>query len=436
MQSLQKQFHDFILANDLVKKGEKVLLAVSGGLDSMVLARLFLDEKISFAIAHCNYGLRGNESDDDEAFVLDWADVHEVDCHVKAIEITGSIQLEARKARYQWFGELVSEYGFDKIATAHHLNDSLETLLLNLSRGTGIKGLTGITMKHSNVIRPLLFADRKMIHDYAMQSDLDWREDSTNAKTDYDRNLIRHEVVTELLKLNPSLFQTFRSTVERLNHTSQIVDQKVKQIRKDFLTEENEGFRLELSWITDASDELILAELLSDFGMNYVTAKEVFEARERSGKSFPLGNWLITVDRNMLYIDPSEVDVIERLWLTGTGEYQFGGKRVLVEQIKVEEVEFGSEHTAYFDTDALKFPLLIRAWQQGDKLQPLGMKGEKKVSDYLIDEKVPMAEKSKVLVLESGKKIAWLIERRISDLFKITDSTASVIKISIMSTPS
>ncbi|MEO9481998.1 MAG: tRNA lysidine(34) synthetase TilS [Ekhidna sp.] len=430
MHSLQKQFHDFIHAKHLVKKGEKVLLAVSGGLDSMVMAHLFLAEKIPFEMAHCNYGLRGDESDGDEAFVMKWADQNGINCFVKAFDLMGSIQLEARKARYQWFDELVAEHNFDKIATAHHLNDSLETILINLSRGTGIKGVAGISMKKAHIIRPMLFAEKQHLYDYAMEQGLEWREDSSNSKTDYDRNLLRHDVVPELLKLNPSLFKNFGLTIERLTHASAIVNARVDDIRSQFLTQKENGFELDLNWIKNSSDELILAELLAVFDVNYVTSKEIFEARGKSGKSFPTNEWLVTMDRNALFIGAVDVEPAEEILIETSGEYELNGHRIIVELVTNEEVVFGASHVAYFDADILKYPFLIRPWREGDKFQPFGMRGSKKVSDYLIDAKIPLVAKKKVLVLECESRVAWLINRRISEAFKISENTSEIIRIS------
>lgn len=432
MQSLQKQFHDFILTNDLVKKGEKVLLAVSGGLDSMVMAQLFLKGEIPFSIAHCNYGLRGEESDGDEAFVMNWADSHNINCHVKAIDIAGSVQLEARNARYQWFSELASEHGYDKVATAHQLSDSLETILINLSRGTGIKGMAGISVMNGNIIRPLLFAGRQMLYDYAMQQDLEWREDSSNAKTDYDRNRIRHDVVPELMKLNPSLFKSFRLTTERLNYAAEIVESQVKLIETRFLSENDNGFQLDLSWLKHTSDELVLAELLSPFGVNYTTAKEIYHTRGKSGSSFPADGWLITMDRSTLFIDKDDAIKEMEIRIDSPGEYELGSEKIIVEHVGKEEVEFDTSHIAYFDAGMLQFPLTVRSWKKGDRFQPLGMTGEKKVSDYLIDEKVPLALKKYVRILECDQRIAWLIDMRVSEVFKISDNTAHVIKITFV----
>lgn len=435
MQSLQKQFHDFILANHLVKNGEKVLLAVSGGLDSMVMANLFLIEGIPFAIAHCNFGLRGDESDGDEAFVLNWADENKVNCYVKAFEISeSSIQLEARNVRYTWFKELTLAHGFHKIATAHHLNDSLETMLINLSRGTGIKGISGIPVSNLNVIRPLLFAEKERLYDYAMDEELEWREDSSNEKTDYDRNLLRHDVIPDLLKLNPSFFKTFGLTMERLTHTSDVLNKQVEEVRLKYLSGSNKSFQLDLSWMNEPTDELILAELLVPYGINYVTAKEIFLSKGNSGKQFPANNWIISMDRNVLFVNGNEEGkpTPTLLRVKSVGEHEFDIGRLVVERVLPDDVDFSDPFVQFFDGQILEFPFTIRPWKEGDRFRPLGMNGVKKLSDYLIDEKIPISEKKKVRVLESKDDIAWLLGMRISDLFKISSETTDVIKITFL----
>jgi tRNA(Ile)-lysidine synthase len=428
--SLQKRFQDYIHSNHLLEKGEKVLLAVSGGLDSMVMAQLFVEEGIEISLAHCNFGLRGDESDGDEAFVMRWADSHQINCFVKSFDLAGgSTQLEARNVRYQWFDELLKEHKLGKIATAHHLNDSLETVLINLSRGTGIKGLTGISIQNDHIVRPLLFATKEELHTYAMDVGLKWREDSSNQKMDYDRNLIRHEVVPELMKLNPSLLRTFRLTSERIDHASTIVSLKVKEISNQYLIEESGGWRLDLDWVSNGSDELVLAELLSPFGVNYVTAKEIFAVRGKSGKSFPVDNWLITMDRSTIFIDSNKLLEFQELVIDAVGSYELGENCFEISKIEKEDVEFSSNNVAFFDAKTLDFPLKVRPWVEGDKFQPMGMKGNKKVSDFLIDEKIPVSKKKKVLVLESNRNIAWVIGHRIGDPFKITDHSKAVLKI-------
>ena len=431
MHSLQKQFHDFINTHQMTGKNEKVLLAVSGGLDSMAMCNLFLKAKIAFAIAHCNFRLRGDESDGDEAFVMEWAHHHDINCFVKSFDLgEGSIQLEARKARYEWFQELVVEHGFDKVATAHHLNDSLETLLINLSRGTGFKGITGVPVISENVIRPLLFASKRELTAYAIEEKIEWREDSSNEKDTYDRNHVRHHIVPELEKLNASLLKSFSSTNERLRYGAQIISEKVNEMRAKHLFEEKAGgFRLSLGWMKAAADLVILAEILSDFGVNYATSKEIHSSLGKSGKSFPAGEWFITMDRDSLFIDGEESPSIE-IRVNEIGTYAMGISRLTFKFTEKESIVFGSDDEAFFDYGRLKFPLTIRTWREGDRFQPLGMKQSKKVSDLLIDLKIPLAKKKQIYVLECDREIAWVIGYRISEKFKISDGTQKVLKVS------
>jgi len=430
--SLQKQFHDFIDAHQLVKKGDKVLLAVSGGLDSMVMANLFLWLDVEVSIAHCNFGLRGQDSDEDEAFVLQWADQYNLNCYVKSFEMESeSIQLEARNARYTWFGELLREHELHKLATAHHLDDSLETTLLNLSRGTGIRGVSGIPIENGSTIRPLLFTTKSALHSFAMDQGIEWREDVSNQKTDYDRNLIRHEVIPVLQKLNPSLEQTFFNTSERLSLTAEILKVRVEEIRSELLVKEADGWKLDLGWISKRYDELILSEILSAFDVNYVTCKKIFNARDKSGKSFETESWLITIDRSFIYIDPNQTAEPISLVIKDFGTYDLGSSQIVVEEVPKDNLDFNSSDIGFMDAERVLFPLEIRTWRDGDRFNPFGMKGEKKVSDFLIDEKVPLSKKREVLVLEADGRITWILGHRLADYCKVTEQTNRVIKVEI-----
>ncbi len=420
MREIQKQFHDFIKDKQLVKNDEKVLLAVSGGVDSMVMADLFFKSEIQFGIAHCNFGLRGAESDGDEAFVRDWAEKRKIHFHSKRFDLgKRSIQVEARKVRYKWFYELVEKHAYQKIATAHHRNDSLETFLINLSRGTGIRGLTGIQVAIGKIIRPLLFANRTDIEAYAKAVLLSWREDASNQKLDYDRNVIRHRIVPELAKINPSLLSTFETTTERLQAANELLQGRVQEVRDLYLSEDQGLLKVRLGWVRSPEDRLVLGELLSDFGFNYVVSREVFEAKGSSGKRFFSTYWEAVTDRGQLFLK-KRVDIAsDELEIVGEGTFGFGEKTVRIERVASREVVFGDPHIAFFDVNQLTFPLKIRAWKEGDRFQPFGMKGTKKVSDFLIDEKVPLALKDQVCILISGDRIAWVVGYRTAEGFKV-----------------
>lgn len=433
MHPLQKQFHDYIIDQQLFSNTEKVLLAVSGGMDSMVLSQLFHESGYSFSIAHCNFGLRGKESDGDEKLVREWAQKRNVECHVKQIELgNGSIQLEARNSRYEWFDKLMEEYGYDKVATAHHLNDSLETTLINLSRGTGIKGIGGIQPDVLNRVRPLLFATQRQIKDYAQIESVEWREDASNAKKEYNRNLIRHDVVPKLEEINPVVVDTFRNTSERLQLANEIVKESVREIKKDFLHKKDKYWKLETGWISTRTDMLILSEIVSDFGFNYATAKEIFKTVGSSGKEFYSDQYWLSIDRGTIYIQLknslNEVSVL----IDGVGEWKVNDRKLIISREPKNKLVFSSDPSmVFFDESKINFPLTIRKWGKGDRFRPLGMNGSKKVSDYLIDKKVPMVLKGQVMVLTSLGKIVWLVEHQISDDYKVNEKTEELIKIKL-----
>jgi tRNA(Ile)-lysidine synthase len=432
---LQKRFHDFIKEKQLISSNDKVLLAVSGGLDSMAMATLFLNAKFNFSIAHCNFGLRSEESDGDEELVKKWADSNTIERFVKKIDLgDDSVQLAARNARYQWFDELIQEFNFNKLATAHHLNDSLETSLINLIRGTGIKGIGGIKPKIGIVVRPLLFVSKEELRSYALEVGLSWREDSSNTKNDYDRNLIRNVIVPKLKELNPSLSETFRNTSERLQLTNQFLQQKVEEVKNTFLKEENNLIELRIDWIRTDSDFLILSEIVSAFGFNYITSKEIHAAIGKSGKVFSSKEFELSIDRSSIFIRKTIETKNEEVQILDTGNYKIYDHKLDVSISDRQGLDFASsKNIVFLDAAKIQFPFTVRKWKKGDRFRPFGMKGTKKVSDYLIDKKVPLALKNKVLVMTQRDNIVWLIGYQISENFKIDEETESVLRIEIKS---
>lgn len=430
MHPLQKRFHDFIEKQFFVQKGDRLLLAVSGGLDSMVLLNLFYTSSYDFSVAHCNFGLRGDESDGDEEFVISWTQEREINCYVSKIDLgEGSVQLLARERRYRWFNELCQQHHYTKIVTAHHLDDSMETSLLHLARGTGVAGLKGIPVQQGKVIRPLMFASRNELLDYANEIELNWREDSSNQKTTYDRNKIRHLVIPRLKEINPSLISTYAQTRERLDMAASLVAKEVEKIRSAHFKEATG--ELDLTWITSSDDLLVLSELLSDFGFNYATSKEIFEARGHAGKTFIAEEYLLQMDRTTAFIQPKASPTKTALMTVNeVGTFSFDEYTYRIEHLESGDVPLNQGNdVALLDAIKAVFPLTIRYWTAGDQFHPLGMKGTKKVSDFLIDNKVPLAHKSGVMVVESAGEIVWVVGHRISELHKIIDPSLPMIRI-------
>lgn len=414
----------------MFEKGEQILLAVSGGVDSIVMAELFRSAEIPLAIAHCNFGLRGTESDLDEAFVTAWAKKYAIRFHVKKVEIKGkSIQIEARDKRYEWFRQLVKENGYSRIATAHHLDDSLETTLLNLARGTGIRGLRGIPTRSEGIIRPLLFATKKQILGFAKDMMLDWREDLSNHKTDYARNKVRLEVTPKLQELNPKLMETYQDTKERMDLATAFIEKRSQEVMKTHF--DSKTGELALSWMEDQSDLVLLSEILSHYGFNYPTVKEIFETKGNSGKRFPTEQYEVLMDRTSLFIiERSVVKASNELIIEGEGTYQVGETKLTVERRPgLPKMLDQGTGVALLNADKVYFPIIIRPWRQGDTFIPLGMKGRKKVSDFLINEKVPLAIKKYIRVLEISDEIAWVVGYRVSEVFKVSDRSATIWRI-------
>lgn len=435
---LQK-FLQFIDNTQLFKPENKILLAVSGGIDSVAMADLFYKAKFNFGIAHCNFGLRGEASDADELFVQKMAKKYKVSCHVNHFDTQGyaekekiSTQMAARYLRYQWFNTLLTE-GFQYIATAHHQNDVLETLLLNLTRGTGIAGFHGIKAKSGKVIRPVLFADKEMIMEYIAENQLSWREDSSNESVKYQRNLIRHEVIPKLQQINPDLVRTIQNTVERVEAVENIFREQVQKLQTAILDYHGEDTYVAIADLLRKSEPaLYLSEILKEYHFNYIQAKNIIaRLQEGAGKIFESPTHKVNIDRDQLVICPRSFTAFQDV-LISKEQKTYGDDRLSLQFSTEDKLEFKisrEKNIAALDYDQLKFPLKLRKWKEGDWFCPLGMNKKKKLSDFMIDEKIPLNLKERVLVITSGKAICWVVDHRIDDRFKITDKTRKIYTI-------
>ena len=431
----------YIEDKQLFGQFDKILLAVSGGIDSVVMAHLFHEARIQFAIAHCNFMLRGEESDEDEVFVKNLADHYNVPFFVKSFDTNGyakdnqvSIQMAARDLRYEWFEQLLEEKGYDFIATAHHRDDVLESLLLNLTKGTGISGLQGIRAKLGRVVRPMLFASRENIADFAKEQKLSWREDSSNASNQYQRNLIRNEVIPQLKLINPNLENTLVHTLDRLQAAEEIFDTNIKKIKEEALFRSGIDVWLHVRKMqAEGLNSSILFEILKEWGFSYVQAREIMDGiiAESTGKKFHSGTYRLNLDRDYLLISPiRDANIREYHIWRDTEDYSNDFFKLVFKIYSAHNFKIPADRNqGCLDLERLEFPLKVRRWQAGDRFFPLGMKHPKKVSDFLIDEKVPLNIKERVCVLLSGEEIAWLIGYRIDERFKVTDETQNVLKV-------
>ncbi|WP_017732585.1 tRNA lysidine(34) synthetase TilS [Nafulsella turpanensis] len=437
------QFLAYISEKELFTKKDKILLAISGGIDSVVMARLFADAGFTVGIAHCNFELRAEESDEDEKFVRKLARKMGAECHVKHFDTEQfagdhkmSIQMAARELRYNWFETLAATEGYDYIALAHHQNDLLETMLLNLSRGTGIAGLHGIIPKRGRFVRPLLFADKEMIYAFVTEKQLIWREDSSNASTKYYRNKIRQEVIPPLQELNPNLAQTVSQTAEKVGAVERFFYRQADKLRETAIQQQGPDWLLILTPL-EATEEpvLFLSELLAPWGFSYVQARNIWQASRQegttSGKIMDSPTHRLNIDRAQLIISPKSLQEYQSLEIQeGETPVQYTDWQFTFETKPAEGYQIKPDRLlAALDKDKLKYPLKLRKWKAGDWFCPLGMNKKKKLSDFMIDEKIPLNLKERVLVLTSGESIAWIVGYRIDNRFKLTDKSQEVMEV-------
>jgi tRNA(Ile)-lysidine synthase len=429
------KFNTYIKEHKLCRKENHLLLAVSGGLDSMVMADLFVKSGYSTTFLHCNFSLRGDDSDEDAAFVKKAANhyrqeflVEQFDTIKYAQENSLSIQIAARRLRYEWFFKLLKDKKGGKLATAHHLNDQLETVLFYLSKGSGIKGIAGIPVKKRNIIRPLLFASRAEIAAYAHQNDINWREDISNKDVKYKRNYIRHELIPAMQHLNPSLIHTFGRTAKRLQESREIILGLVEDFKKSYLVRSATDTFLKKEALVGKNTTFIHL-LFSEYGLNYQQAEAVCQKimQEDTGAVFLTPTHKINIDRDHVIISKSDVAPASLEIMPETiGLFDEFDISILK---KEEMVLVADKNVAFLDYNKLHFPLRVRKWREGDRFIPLGMKGQKKLSDFMIDSKIALNLKDRQLVLESRDEIVWVIGQRIDERYKVTDNSKVVYRI-------
>ena len=435
-------FISFSSAKKLSLRKGVTLLAVSGGVDSVVMSWLFRKAGFRFSVAHCNFGLRGIASDQDETWVRALARQQGVSYYTQRFDAVHyahmrgiSIQMAARELRYAWFQQLCEEHGFEKVATAHHSGDSLETALLCFTRGTGIAGLRGIVPAQGKYVRPLLFASKHEIIAYAKAHNLTWREDDSNTKSNYKRNFIRHKVIPQLSKLNPSLEDTFKRTSERLQQTEAMLKEYVAAMALRMVHRKGLDFYVSVATIQHKPwAPLLVWQLLQSFGFNFAQINNFWGATlPPSGKMLLSPTHVVYVDRKYWVVTPRVVDSSSLHLLESTTTtleippYVLRCARIPVTKYNIVQ----KEAIAALDRDRLKFPLITRKWRSGDYFYPLGMQHKKKLSDFFIDAKVPLAVKAQTWVVISGEDIVCILGHRIDDRFKITDYTQQVYEIQL-----
>jgi tRNA(Ile)-lysidine synthase len=454
--NLLERFTSYIEIQQLFTKNDHLLLAISGGLDSVVLCHLCKEAGYTFTLAHCNFGLRGDESYRDEDFVRSLSAklnvpvvVKQFDTKSYAVSRKLSIQVAARELRYHWFQEGINwqwETGKDEqssltfnhqsltyIVTAHHLDDNIETVLMNLFKGTGISGLHGILPKTDKLVRPLLFAKRNEILDYAQQHSLTWVEDSSNAETKYTRNFFRHELIPAIEKVFPAVKQNLANSIERFKEAEMLYNQSIALHLKKLL--EYKGAEvmvpvLKLQKITPL--HTIMYEIVKDYGFSSNQVPEVIKLLStESGKYILSGSHRILRNRAWLIISPLR-EVEESLLVIEEGqEGQVFGKGLLqINTMPAQSVILVSNpNIALLNKKEIQYPLLLRKWKIGDYFYPLGMAKKKKLARFFIDQKLSQNDKENIWVIESNKRIVWVIGYRIDNRFKLQPATQEVVRI-------
>ncbi|WP_291726801.1 tRNA lysidine(34) synthetase TilS [Bernardetia sp.] len=460
-----KQIQQFSKKNNFELQDKSILVACSGGVDSMVLTDILskLDNIKKIGIAHCNFSLRADESDGDEKFIRNYAkekniDFHSIKFNTKKLaeEKQKSIQLIARELRYDFFEKISSKEGYEFVATAHHLSDSLETSLYHLSKGSGISGLRGIVPKRSiyknsqaKIIRPLLCLTKQEILNYAKENNLKWREDASNQTEKYKRNFIRHQIVPKLKDINPDTEKTFLDTSERLRAMENLLRFHLKTFEKTLSKREDKSILIRTETIRNIVEPLlIVSEFLKKYGFSYKQSKQILEQLDsqdtKSKTFFAKSHTLFTNQEEWILRDKNDkktnFEEIE-IDFNDNGKYLIKNKKdktiLTLEKQNADKADFKSK-SMYVDAHKLKFPLMLRKWQNGDRFIPLGMRNSKTIGNFLTDLKIPIYQRDFVYILESDKTIFWvgIIEEskvehlRIGEKYRLESNSKYIMKIS------
>lgn len=435
---LFSETESYISNQKLFTHADKLLLAVSGGADSMAMTHILHKHKYDISVAHCNFNLRGSESDTDEAFIRDFCTKSNIpffstafDTKKHASETKASIEMAARELRYSWFEELCAKHQFNKIAVAHNSNDVVETFFINLTRGTGIKGLCSIQPQNENIVRPLLFANRQQIESYLSENNINFRTDSSNAENDYLRNKFRNIILPEIEKFSPSFMEQAQQTIGYVNDAEKIFRQKIDEVADGVSHTKGDITYINTDKLQQHSPfETYLHELIKPYGFNSDQCKQISTSlNNQRGKCFIAKEYelitgkgtieikkAVSGQEGIIYLHP-DTETTSPLHLSISGITPIGELEIIKQK-----------QYAYFDADKLSFPLTLRKWQTGDKMKPFGMKGRsKKVSDIFTDLKYSKFDKENAWLLCSEDTILWFVGERASEWGKITEKTEHVV---------
>lgn len=417
-------------------KGKKLLIAVSGGVDSMVLVYLLHKLKMDISVAHCNFNLRGEESDGDTEFVKSECNNYNIKLFVNYFNTKEyadlnklSVQVAARQLRYDWFNELLENEGFDYLLTAHHLDDSIETFLINFTRGTGLEGLTGIPQLNGKIVRPFLIFSREEIENFAQENAVHWREDSSNASDKYLRNKLRHNVIPILKELNPGFSDSFQQTLENLQQAQSMVDDASRIVYRKVVQDVNYQKKINLTELMILPNyQAYLYQWLKPFG--FTAWNDIYDlVTAQSGKQIFSEQYRLLKDRNELILAEKSVSESE-IFLVYEDNTNLNVPLKLTVCNK-GDITVDQNDCIFVDKDTLKFPLVFRKWQEGDYFYPSGMSGKKKLSKYFKDEKFSLIDKENTWLLCSDNQIVWIVGKRADRRFLANETTQTIIKIEL-----
>ena len=440
---MKERVSQFIKQERLFSPKDKIAVGVSGGADSVALLAVLCELGYDCIALHCNFHLRGEESMRDEHFVTQWVKTlnipyRKVDFETEAYasEQKISIEMAARELRYRWFAEQKEELGASCIAIAHHADDVVETFLINLTRGSGIHGLTGIKPKNGEIVRPLLCVSRKDILQYLKEKGLQHVEDSTNQETIYVRNKFRNTIIPLFESINPSFKESVVQTIANLRNAEEFLEEKTEESQKKIMIPMGEEvWHLSIAQLKkEKNPKFLLYELLRPFKFTPATIKNVVNALDGpSGKTFQSADYTLQKDREVFILSPKEDEGTEQFDIQeGTTEIRVP-IHLTFETLKAEELQIEKEKRfCYLDYDQLTFPLIIRKWEMGDYFVPFGMKGKKKLSDYFVDKQFSLYQKKQTWLLLSGEQIVWIIGERSDNRYRVTSKTKKILKISLM----
>ena len=439
---MQQKVQTYIQNHQLLTQQGRIIVGVSGGTDSVVLLHVLMSLGYTCLIAHCNFHLRMDESDRDELFVRNLAKDLKVPYYSVDFETTKyasehkiSIEMAARDLRYAWFYELLFHHDAQAIAVAHHADDSIETMLMNLVRGTGLKGLTGIQPRNHKVVRPLLCCNRLELETYLVRFDLDHIEDSTNASMDYQRNKFRNEVFPLLSEINPSVRQTLYDSLVRFEGTWNIYQQAIDTMKQHIIRNEPGLVKMDIEGIKQQGHTpTLMYELLHPYGFGSAVIEQVIEQLDgESGKVFFSETYRLIKDRKYLLISKIEVhSAIDVEVEEDDTEIELPFPMKISKQPVTPDFKVSKElNRVHVDASRLTFPLVLRRWKEGDTFFPFGMKQSKKISDFFINNKLSLLEKEHTWLLVSGNEVVWIVGQRLDNRFRVTEETKDVVELCI-----